>query len=552
VPTLVCVPILTHDVDAALRDARSARDAGADLVEYRIDDLFTGADYDGEDNSLETRQILRLVADSPLPCIVTCRPVDEGGTYDGPDDARIALFERLGTAFGKDEHPPRYLDVELSTYSRSANIRTKVNLAIDHPEQVRDLQTSLILSTHDFRGRPADLSRRLLAMRDTPAKVLKIAYLARSLRDNVELFDLLASRDRPTIALAMGEFGLMSRTLAPKFGGFLTFASIRPTETTAPGQPTISDLLQLYRFRSVTPATAVYGIIGWPTSHSLSPHLHNAGFQAVGHDGVYLPLPVAPGYESLKATLPELIDCAPLTLRGVSVTIPHKEHLVRLARELGWPLGETSAAIGAANTLTIDRDDSGRITGLFVSNTDAPALVDSLREAVGDLRGKSIAVLGAGGVARAAAYGLAGAGASVTIYNRTPARAAELVASLIAARGVGFQPAQLSAASSPAPAPTHDAYINCTPLGMKGGPHPEDSPIPAADLRTFSAAAVIMDTVYRPPHTPLLRAARAAGLKTIDGIPMFIRQASLQFSSWTGRAAPAGLFEGIARESADG
>jgi 3-dehydroquinate dehydratase / shikimate dehydrogenase len=138
VSTLICVPIMVQDETSAHREADRARDLGADLVEYRLDDVFSGS---GDEQ--EIASILRIVAHSPLPCIATCRPTSEGGHYDGPDDARISLFERLGTAFGKDELPPRFLDVEFSTLARSANIRQKVRLAVEHPEQIRDLSTSL-------------------------------------------------------------------------------------------------------------------------------------------------------------------------------------------------------------------------------------------------------------------------------------------------------------------------------------------------------------------------------------------------------------------------
>ncbi len=535
--TLLCVPILVTDTPSALRDAQTAKDAGADLVEFRIDDIFHGyKSPTGEE------AVAQLVDQSPLPCIITCRPAGpEGGHYDGPDDARLSLYQRMGTALGLTA-PPRYIDVELSTYQRSANIQQKVHLAVGYPNERRELQTSLILSTHDFTGRPADLSRRILAMRGIPAaKVLKIAFLARSIRDNLELFDLLADRDRPTIALAMGEFGLMSRVLAPKFGGFLAFASLRDSSATAPGQPTIRDLLDLYRFRSITPSTAVYGVVGYPISHSLSPHIHNAGFEAVEHDGVYLPLPVAPGYESFKATILELIHHAPLGLRGLSVTSPHKENLATLAREQGWSLDEVSTAMGAANTLAIGPE--GSVARFRVLNTDTPALARTLADALGNLTSKRIAVVGAGGVGRAAAMGLAAAGATVIIFNRTRMRGDELAMALIpTARG------RVSAADmADLPRTRCDAYVNCTPVGMKDGPA-GSPPIPVAQIAGIAPGAVVMDTIYNPLETPLLAAARAAGLRPVSGLPMFIAQAAAQFSAWTGKPAPAALFERIARE----
>jgi 3-dehydroquinate dehydratase/shikimate dehydrogenase len=532
--TLLCVPILVADPAAALRDAQLAKDLGADLVEFRIDDIFHGYESPTGEES-----VAELVDRSPLPCIITCRPAGpEGGNYDGREDARISLFQRLGTALGVTV-PPRYIDVELSTYQHSANIRQKVNLAVGYPDERRDLQTSLILSTHDFKSRPADLSRRILAMRDVAAaKVLKIAYLARSLRDNLELFDLLADRDRPTIALGMGEFGLLSRILAPKFGGFLTFASLRDTMATAPGQPTLRDLTELYRFRSITPATEVYGVVGSPVSQSLSPHIHNAGFEAIGRDAVYVPLPVAPGYESFKATVLELLHYGPLTLRGLSVTSPHKENLARLAREQGWALDTTANAIGAANSVILPVDGLPRVL-----NTDTPALVGVLADVLGGVTGKHIAIVGAGGVGRAAAIGLAAAGASLAIANRTSARAEDLAQAIspTARNSIrAVDPADLAVTRC-------DAYVNCTPLGMKDGPAAEPL-IPVQAIAAIAPGALVMDTVYNPLETPLLAAARKTGLRTVSGLPMFIAQAAAQFSAWTDRPAPAALFERIARE----
>lgn len=515
-------------------------DLGADMVEFRLDDFFHGEDS-------QVAPIVKLIADSPLPCIATCRVSTEGGHYDGPEDARISLFERLGTAFGKGEHPPRYIDVEHAAYSKSANIRQKIKLAIEHPEQVRDLQTSLILSMHDFNGRPADLTRRLLAMQDqSAAKVLKVAFRARSLRDNLELFDLLEHRDRPMIALGMGEFGLMSRVLAPKFGGFLTFAALRSSSATAPGQPTISELVDLYRFRWIGPETAVYGVVGNPVSHSLSPRIHNAGFEAIGYDRVYLPLPVPEGYESLKATLLELMAHPRLNLCGMSVTIPHKENLVRLAREQSWVVEPLAGEIGAANTIHINRGRDGAVASVEVSNTDAPALLKSLTDALGSISGKRVAIIGAGGMARAAAYSCVKAGATVWVFNRTGAKAQSLVAALREAGLTGIEAAE----STDLTRAQADIFINCTPQGMRDGPAPETAGLPIADIYSQNPGAAVMDTVYRPIETPLLRAARDAGLRTVDGVSMFVNQAAAQFTLWTGRAAPVREFDRIVREHA--
>lgn len=556
-PTLLCVPIMVRSVESAHAIAIQAREHGADLVEYRVDELFNGPEDEG--------LVLRLVADSPLPCILTCRPTWEGGHYDGEDAARIALFERLGAA----ERPPRYIDVELAAYTRSANLRQKVNLAVEHPKQQRDLRTTLILSTHDFAGRPADLTRRMLAMGAEPAAgIHKVAFRARSLRDNLELFDLLTDRTKPTIALGMGEFGLASRVLAPKFGGFLTFASLRPEETTAPGQPTLTELLGTYRFREIGPATKVYGIVGWPVGHSMSPLIHNAGFAEVGHDGVYVPLPIAAGgpgltdgsdaasgasdpeasYASFKATMLELVHHPRLDFAGCSMTMPHKENLVRLALEQGWTLDDASAQSRTANTLRIERSAKGAVAGASVANTDAAAALACLVGQLGGLAGRRIAVLGAGGVARAIAFALASAGASVEIFNRSRPRAEAIARDVSEAiPGVGPIGVEDWEARTGAEA---EAFINCTSIGMTGGPAPDASPLPAEVLAHGNRVA--METVYHPVRTRMLSEARDAGWRTIDGVEMFVGQGVRQFELWTGLPAPHALFRRLVRGALHG
>jgi 3-dehydroquinate dehydratase/shikimate dehydrogenase len=584
-PTLVCVPIAVESVEGALADADAARVAGADLVEFRIDGFFTGdlrpagatGRSPGTGLPAEFGQVLRLVERSCLPCIVTCRTTAEGGQYDGPEESRIALFEHLGAA----ARPPRFIDVEFSSYSRSANLAMKVNLAVGHRGDVDrggggagaggagggaegDLSASLILSLHDERGRPADLSRRVLAMAAQPAAaVLKVAYRARSLRDNLELFDLLAegAGGRPLIALAMGEFGLMSRVLAPKFGSFLTFASLRAGAATAPGQPTIDDLLNLYRFRTIGPRTRVYGVIGWPVARSLSPAMHNAAFAAAAHDGVYLPLPVPPEYEHFKATLHALVEHPRLDLAGCSVTMPHKEHLVRFAREerqraagrATWSIDALSELAGAANTLAVERGADGRPAACRVLNTDGPAAADLLAAALGrPLAGARLALLGAGGLARAVAAAGATAGATVTVFNRTFERAARLADQVGAARpGVDGGPPRVAAAPlERLGEEAFDAVVNCTPVGTAAaGP---DGPVPAdpGALRNSPTAPVVFETVSSPATTPFLARARALGLPTIDGVALLVAQAALQSAAWTGATPPVALLEATARRAA--
>lgn len=533
--TFICASIAILDVaerESALNRAIDAASQGADLIEWRLDAI---ADEPG---GLEVAR--DLVKRSPRPCIVTCRPTWEGGEYDGDESTRVSLFEALG-AGERDgaADRPRYVDLELAAYRRSANLRQKALLAIDHPRQPRDMATGLILSAHDFDGRPADLLQRVEAMtRDEACSVMKAAWLARSLRDNLEAFELLSHRRKPMIALCMGRFGLMSRVLAPKFGGFLTFATDREQEVTAPGQPTISDLKKTYRFDSIGRGTKVYGVIGWPAEQSKGPLIHNAGFGAVGHDGVHLPMPVPPEYEHFKATVGAMIDFGPLDFRGASVTSPHKENLVRFVVERGGRVDATAARLGAANTLVV-----GSAGGMECLNTDAAACVEALGAGMGvdraALASKRIAVLGAGGMARAAAAGLVEAGARVVVFNPTIERARRLVDDLTRA---GNSESRLSVGKTEELAcGCFHAFINCTTIGMTGGPAPDESPLP--DDVPLDDSMTVFDTVYSPELTPLIKEAASRGARAVTGRGLFLRQAAMQFERWTGKTAPMGAFE---------
>jgi 3-dehydroquinate dehydratase/shikimate dehydrogenase len=305
--------------------------------------------------------------------------------------------------------------------------------------------------------------------------------------------------------------------LAPKFGGFLTFAAVEEGAGTAPGQPTIHELRDLYRFHEIDRSTKVFGIVGWPVTHSRGPQVHNAGFAAIGFNGVYLPLPIMPEWEQFKATMLALIEDPRLDFAGCSVTLPHKEHLLRLVREEGGEVDPLAEEIGAANTLLVAGDRSLRCV-----NTDAPAAV----EALGECENRKVVVLGAGGVARAVVAGLVSAGAEVVVVNRTRARA-EALAEAIGGVTVGSMDDLADA----------DTFINCTSVGMEGGPDPEGLPLP--DDVPLDDTKTVFDTVYTPERTPLIARAEAAGARVVLGTAMFRLQAALQFELWTGKALPS-------------
>jgi 3-dehydroquinate dehydratase/shikimate dehydrogenase len=433
--------------------------------------------------------------------------------------------------------------LELASYQHSAHLRQQIGMFIDHPGQVRPISTGLILSTHDFEARPTDLYQQIEAMLAAPAcRVVKIAWQARSLRDNVQAFEIIAQRHKPTIALCMGEAGLLSRVLAQKFGALITYAALGDGAGTAPGQPTVKQLKKVYRWDQIRASTRVFGIIGWPTGHSMSPAIHNAGFDAANFDGVYLPLPIQPDYVHFKATVGELLAMPELHFGGASVTIPHKENLVRFVVEHGGEVEPLAQQIGAANTLLVRADGS-----LYAANTDYAGALDSVCAALGiereELHGLKVAVIGAGGAARAVVAGFVHYGAHVLVYNRTYERAAALAEQFAVSSSALDRQGKVTAAQLDAlPQTPCQLVINCTPLGMS--PDTDATPMPASDADSFGwgPGMVVVDTIYNPPVTRLLRQARAAGCVTIGGGEMFVRQAAAQFRLWTGKDAPIDLF----------
>ncbi|MDP7004606.1 MAG: type I 3-dehydroquinate dehydratase [Phycisphaerales bacterium] len=459
---------------------------GADLLEIRIDSME-------RDDAIE--QLPKLLAKSPIPTVVTCRSVKEGGMFDGDEEDRVAMYRAALDC----DNPPRYIDVEHKALTR-------------HPlllDALTSDKTGVILSWHDTTGRPRNLLQHAAEMQDVAGiNIVKMVWRARSLRDNLEAFSLLKSRQQPMIAICMGEFGLMSRILTPKFGGFAVFASIEGKEATAQGQPTTSNLRSLYHFDEINSDTKVYGVIGNNVENSASPAFHNAAFEAAGENSVYIPLPIPSGWEHLKATVLELLNYPELNLLGASVTIPHKENMLKLVDSED----ENCTKSGATNTVTFK---DGKIYG---NNTDIEAIKTIAQNA------KRVLVLGGGGVARAAVIAANSIGARVFVATRRQEQALSLAQEL---------PCELVADNLE----SIDTLINCTPVGMEGGNKPNGDPalalVPSLEL---APPLIVIDTIYKPKDTPLIKRAKDAGCVTFTGDKMFRLQAVEQQKIWESAA----------------
>jgi 3-dehydroquinate dehydratase/shikimate dehydrogenase len=508
------------------QELAAAAAGGADAVELRLDFL---QDWDEP-------AVLRLLDAArafPGEVIATCRIAAEGGQYTEGEDQRISRIQFVGLHDAVD-----LIDVEYEAWRASANIRQKIGLVCEVNRDSDRPRRRLILSRHDFEATPFDLGSRLAVVGREPAHVAKIACRAAGMVDALRMLDALraSAAERPTIALSMGEAGLVTRVLARKFGAYLTFASLEAGRESAPGQVSLAEMRETYRWDAIGPATSVYGVIGCPVGHSMSPAMLNAAFGQGGIDGVYLRFRVEGDYGAFAAFIDGCVARPWLGLRGCSVTIPHKQNLLRYVESRGGYLEPLARRIGAANTLCIEpgQDPEGTDARVSAYNTDYRGAMDALLAGTGctaaQLAGTSVAVLGAGGASRAIVAGLRDCGCAVTVYNRTPEKAQALAAEF-AAEARPYEERAGHAA---------DIVVNCTSTGM--WPQVDETPMPEAGL---AGRPVVFDTVYNPIETRLLREAREHGCRTVDGAAMFVGQAAAQFTRWTGLPAPRDLMRAV-------
>ena len=509
--TLLAVPITAADTASARRQIQSAIHARADVLEFRLD-FMDRADW------------ASLLAETTLPVIVTVRPKDQGGRFIGSEDQRLELLARVVAA------RPAFIDFEWSHFAASARVRQLVSSLTS--DSLDSDKPALILSHHDFKSLPAEFESIMAKMTAAPAAVVKFVCQAQSILDNLPLLDFAHKSPKPAIILAMGQAGMISRILAAKVGTFLSFSCISLDQSSAPGQIPIDQLRSLYHWDRITAGTSVFGVVASPIAHSLSPAVHNAAFAETGFDGLYLPLLVDPGYDNFARFMDSFCRCPWLNLRGLSVTIPHKQNALRYLTNHQAQIDPLAQRIGSVNTISIS--DQGQLTGY---NTDFDGALDALTCGMGitraDLAGQEIALLGAGGAARAILAGLAHAGAKVLIYNRTAAKAQRLAGEFSATA----VPLEHLAGT------TARIIINATSIGMS--PNTQASPFPAAALRSDMT---VFDTVYNPQQTLLLTQAAQAGAATVTGVEMFVRQAAQQFSIWTSSPAPLAVMRQVLLE----
>jgi 3-dehydroquinate dehydratase/shikimate dehydrogenase len=474
----ICAVVAATTATETLRGLRDALKESR-TVELRLDWLKNDAEL--------KRLLAKLRVDRKKTCVIaTLRRREAGGKYAG---TRVEQLEWLKAAVSAG---CAWCDLEVESAERLDS------------SALRELQRAgarVMISFHDFRGTPHDLRAVVRRLDRCRGDAIKIAAEARTLTDGALLLKLARGR-RNVVAVPMGEAGLPGRVLALKAGSALAYAAT--TTATAPGQLSIAEMRSEYRADALDRKTSVYGVIGDPIAHSLSPVMHNAAFKARRVNAVMLPFFTRDLRDFLKAR-------ALLNVAGFAITLPYKEAILKHLSGCD-PL---AARIGAVNTVVVR--GGGKLYGY---NTDYVGVLQALASRV-RLAGSRVLLVGAGGAARAAAFALVEAGAIVCICARRESQSRAL------ARAVGGEAISRQRLRGE----FFDAIINATPLGL----HPGDaSPLRAIELN----CRVVMDMIYRPMRTALIRLAERRGIETVPGTEMFLAQGIAQWEIWMGERAP--------------
>lgn len=549
---MICVSIGRGRHKQILAEHAQLVEDGAELVELRLDYIRTAVN------------LKRLTGDRPGPVVITCRRREDGGMWSGTKEARQVLL-RSAIASGVE-----YVDLE-------------EDLASVIP---RFGSTKRIVSYHNFRETPGNIESVYDRMLQLDADILKIVAMANSPSDNLKMLELINRSDVPTVAFCMGDIGTPSRILCGAFGAPFTYATFHHERSLAPGQLSYHDMVKQYRYNDLNSDTEVFGVIADPVGHSMSPLLHNRTFRDYKMNRVYLPFRVTE--EELGEFLEE---CPKLGIRGLSVTIPHKEEILR---HVNWQERAVSE-IGAGNTILFDPKK-----GSVCYNTDYHAALSSIMNEFhskardDEARAEAEAALAAKAEAEAEGKGTADGQSQ---DDDDPEMEVDTVAEpidkelrpseLSPVRRIDDEPVDLTdiavlkdktalilgaggAAKAIAFALSHagaqvvvtnrteeraraladslkcvavnwtlkhevnaDLIVNCTPIGLH--PNLDVSPIEKRHLRR---GTIVFDTVYNPEQTLLIKQAREMGCRIISGIEMFVRQAAMQFELFTGEPQP--------------
>ena len=465
-----------------------------DLVELR-------ADYLDEDECLHIRKFPRLLN---IPCILTIRRRIAGGQYIGGEAARTMLFARA-MAFADQEMSKNFAYVDFEDDFHIPSLQ----------DAAHAFGTRIIRSFHDMNNPVYDIIEKCNSMRKTGFEIPKIAFNPNSLKDVTHLFEVAKDfTEYDHILCAMGDLGLPSRILANKTNSYLTYCSPKETagNTNSIGHIDPITLTELYRFRKISDRTKIYGITGFPLHYTSSPEIHNKGYDKNNIDAVYVPI--------RSPKISEVVEfCNTVGIEGMSVTVPHKETVLIETNSIDSEVSE----IRACNTI-VKKD--GRWFGY---NTDASGFSQALQEFLGveKLKRRRVAIIGAGGAARAIAYAVKKLGGKACIFNRTVANAKAI------ADKYGFAFSQLGPDCLYDLDYYSDIIIQTTSVGS-GSVGPSSEKNDPLYFYNFKGTESLYDIVYTPEVTPIMTRAMAAGCKVSNGYSMLRYQGYKQFKLFTG------------------
>lgn len=492
--SFVCLAVTESTLKENINRIREYKDL-IDMVELRADFL----------DKKELPHLEKFPGMTDLPVILTIRKKADGGMYTEEENERLALLKK-GSA-GK------YKFVDLEEDLKHNGIASFI----------KEKGKEIIRSFHDFNGVPEDLTSRIKNLSQNPGEIPKAAVMPMCTADLIRLLKTYKECEGiRKILLGMGTFGFATRILASYLGSFLTYCSA-PQKSAAPGHIDPLTLENLYRFSNISEKTAVYGIIGNPVMHTFSPKIHNRGFNHIDLDAVYLPFHV----DSVK----DFMHVAELLgVQGFSVTVPHKEEIIRYLFEQDKSVKQIAACntVIRRNHYENKRGDGEKDSGWFGVNSDGTGFVEPLREKIHKpLSNLRATVIGAGGAAKAIVFALVSEGAEVLIINRTVQKA-EKLANIYQCAWGGLDTDGISRIRS-----YSDIIVQTTNVGME--PDIQGDPVP--DYR-FLGHEIAYDIVYKPPMTCFLKRAQQAGCPIIMGKEMLLGQAFVQFRLFTGKEYP--------------
>ncbi|MGL4421179.1 MAG: shikimate dehydrogenase [Gemmataceae bacterium] len=492
----VCVVIGRTRHKMIVAELAEATKRGAKFIELRIDFLAKAVEFK------------RLVEQKQTPWVATIRRPADGGRWAGTETERQTVIRQAIVA----------------------NCFEWVDLETDIADTIRRFGTvRRLVSYHNMQETPANLDAIYEKMCGQDADVVKIAVMPRTPSDVQRIIELQRRAEKPTIAIAMGELGFLTRFTTLKYGAPWTYAAFNKERGIAPGLPSFEDFKTTYPVRSINRQTQFFAVVGDPVSHSFSPLLHNHMYLRTKTNAFYAPI------RTNRGTLAELINAlVEVPLDGLSVTIPLKEEAAALAAEKEPFVGLS----GAANTLV--RRPNGEY---FAANSDSIAVIESLESHLKASAGEnppvelsqlSFLLLGSGGVARAIAHALHEKGVQLTIAARNHEKAIRL-AEEVRCKVIDWHARN---------ATRFDVLINGTPVGM----HPNLNEMPV-HVSALQPGQIVFDTVYTPETTMLIREAKSRGCQVITGVEMFVRQAARQFEVFTGVAPDINKMREIMRKA---